>query len=139
MARPRLVTIVPVGVYGTEVAVAVTAAAGVRWARRHGASDWYADSYREPADGRAGFWSDADGFTRYMVVIGSRGRRAANTAAHEAVHVAYAILDERGVDHSRDSHEAFAYLVGYLTEWFVSAVRRYEDGQPETPSGAAQP
>jgi len=47
--------------------------------------------------------------------------------AHESVHAAYHILDHVGVQFDVCNHEAFAYLVGYLTELVWKDFRVYAD------------
>ena len=49
--------------------------------------------------------------------------RLVNTAAHEAAHGAGFLFDHIGQSYGGDS-EAFAYLVGWLTEWIVSHLPR---------------
>lgn len=39
-----------------------------------------------------------------------------NTAAHEALHCAGDQLMFRGMNLTEDTHEAYAYLIGWLTE-----------------------
>lgn len=38
------------------------------------------------------------------------------TLSHEIFHIAFMILDNMGISYSNKSDEAYAYLIGYITE-----------------------
>ena len=48
-----------------------------------------------------------------------------SVVAHEAVHAAWRILALAGVKFDEDNHEAFAYLVGYITNLVWLDIHRY--------------
>ena len=52
----------------------------------------------------------------YMILVKPRYRKAWDTIAHEALHVANFILEDRGIKGSYKNDEAQAYLLSYIIE-----------------------
>lgn len=48
----------------------------------------------------------------------------ANTAAHEATHAAHDILSECNIKLTEDTEEAYAYLVGYISECVFKTAKK---------------
>lgn len=47
-----------------------------------------------------------------------------NTLTHEVFHAAYAMFTTIGMKLSRDSEEAFAYFIGYLSEQIFNGIKK---------------
>lgn len=48
-----------------------------------------------------------------------------NVAAHEALHAASGILDYSGVSLTRDTEEAYAYMIGWITECIMKSYNKW--------------
>lgn len=53
----------------------------------------------------------------------ANANRNASTVAHEMFHAVEMMLMERGLEHSEEASEAWAYLLGYLIEEFYNNLK----------------
>lgn len=70
---------------------------------------------------------DKDNNTQCMVVILNSLKDEEyniNTFSHEAFHVTMDILDSCNIKYSEDSNEAYAYMVGYVTECIYKTAKK---------------
>lgn len=65
--------------------------------------------------GQAAIFEHEDGRRFYSIFI-DKSQYSVGVLAHECVHCAWDILNDRGVELSADNHEALTYLVGWLSE-----------------------
>lgn len=61
----------------------------------------------------------------YIFVFKKKKYDEINIITHEITHAVYEILTTRGLKFNKHNEEAYAYLVGYLTEQFF----RFKDGK----------
>ena len=97
--------------------------------------DAFFDEIGLPEDGRQSFKDQFDkdpsmkiealtcnfGTPNYLIVFNSEPSPKA--VAHEIFHAAYQILHPRGIE----DEEAFAYLIGHITEMFYDAYAEYKE------------
>lgn len=90
------------------------------------------DKVEAPEEYRKGFWENYDkemcgalttlySSTNVFCVFGCEPNN--KVAAHEIYHIAYNILKPRGIE----DEEAWAYLIGYITEMFYDLYLEKED------------
>ena len=96
--------------------------------------DAFFDEIGLPEDGRQSFKDQFErpdmklealtcnfGTPNYLIVFNSEPSPKA--VAHEIFHAAYQILNPRGIE----DEEAFAYLIGHITEMFYDAYAEYKE------------
>ena len=98
----------------------------------------YFDKAQVPDDYRKGFWENygegkVGALTTFSCVFNAftvfRDEPNNKVVAHEIYHIAYNVLKPRGVE----DEEAWAYLIGFLTEMFYDLYleKDEEEGQEE--------
>lgn len=75
----------------------------------------------EIADGMA-FW--ADGRIAIWVKRSIRTSAGLSNLVHEIGHVAFAVLNDRGVYHTEQNHEPFCYYMGWLTKNLLNEIKK---------------
>lgn len=76
------------------------------------------------------FLSSCRGFSTKLLdvnLVYIKNARDSNTVAHEIFHAVYKILTDKGIICSDNSEEAYAYLIGFVTEQFYKKCRKFID------------
>jgi len=101
-----------------------------KYVKKHISDDIEDDSYvptlenvsEGGIDGACFIYDDNTAFI-WMQEIDTRSERV-SVLAHECLHITFRILTRRGIEHSRESEEAYTYLFQFIfqssVEWFVN-------------------
>lgn len=108
----KLVKSLIVPIYGCEVLVSFNANALSKYLRDKHAVE---QVISQANAGQASIYEHDSGYRFYSVFV-DRKNFAAGVLAHECVHCAWDILNDRGIMVDADNHEALTYLVGWLAD-----------------------
>jgi len=103
---------ISIDVYGQTLLIFESRADFNRWEKRNPING-RTERHREmdTCDGVAGVLVTEDDVAHWFIYLESCNLR---TLCHEALHVAYMMLDLVGIEHNVDNHEALAYLTDFI-------------------------